>query len=74
VQQCVPSGKDLHPKCGHLYFHKHLQQAKLDTLVGMRILDRQVLGGLPDDVKEPPSVPTVQGHELLGGPQMIQLS
>jgi len=34
----------------------------------------EVLGGLPDDVKEPPSVPTVQGHELLGGPQMIQLS
>jgi hypothetical protein len=34
----------------------------------------QVIGGLPEDVKEAPSVPTVQGHELLGGPQMIQLS
>ena len=33
----------------------------------------QVLGGLPDDVPEAPSIPTVQGHELHGGPQMIQL-
>lgn len=34
----------------------------------------KVLGGLPDDTPEPPAVPTVKGHKLLGGPQMIQLS
>ena len=32
-----------------------------------------VVSGLPDDMPEAPEVPTVQGHELLGGPQMIQL-
>ncbi|KAK9915575.1 hypothetical protein WJX75_001008 [Coccomyxa subellipsoidea] len=34
----------------------------------------KVLGGLPEDVPEAPEVPTVQGHELQGGPQMLQLS
>ncbi|KAK9830616.1 hypothetical protein WJX81_005797 [Elliptochloris bilobata] len=33
-----------------------------------------VLSGLPEDTLEAPEAPTVQGHELLGGPQMIQLS
>lgn len=33
----------------------------------------QVLGGLPEDTPEAPEIPTVQGHELLGGPQMLQL-
>lgn len=33
----------------------------------------QVLGGLPDEVPDGPEIPTVQGHELLGGPQMLQL-
>lgn len=33
----------------------------------------RVVSGLPDDMPEAPEVPTVQGHELLGGPQMIQL-
>ena len=33
----------------------------------------QVLGGLPEDSSEAPEIPTVQGHELLGGPQMLQL-
>ncbi len=30
-------------------------------------------GGLPDDTPELPVLPKVKGHELLGGPQMIQL-
>lgn len=34
----------------------------------------KVLGGLPDDVPEAPEIPTIKGHELLGGPQMLQLS
>lgn len=34
----------------------------------------QVVSGLPDDTPEPPEIPTVQGHTLRGGPQMIQLS
>ena len=34
----------------------------------------QVLGGLPKDVPEAPEIPTVQGKQLLGGPQMLQLS
>ena len=34
----------------------------------------KVISGLPDDCPEAPEIPTVQGHELLGGPQMIQLS
>ena len=34
----------------------------------------QVLGGLPKDVPEAPEVPRVQGNELQGGPQMLQLS
>ena len=38
------------------------------------LLTMQVLGGLPEDVPEAPEVPTVQGHELQGGPQMLQLS
>jgi len=33
----------------------------------------QVVGGLPDDTPDAPVIPTVKGHELLGGPQMIQL-
>ena len=33
-----------------------------------------MLGGLPEDTPEAPEVPTVKGHELLGGPQMLQLS
>ena len=33
----------------------------------------QVLGGLPDDTPHAPDIPTVKGHKLLGGPQMIQL-
>ena len=33
----------------------------------------RVVSGLPDDMPEAPEVPIVQGHELLGGPQMIQL-
>ena len=36
---------------------------------GLKIID-----GLPEDVKEAPEIPTVQGKELQGGPQMIQLS
>lgn len=34
----------------------------------------KVLEGLPEDTPEQPVIPTVQGHELRGGPQMIQLS
>lgn len=34
----------------------------------------QVLGGLPKDVPEAPEIPRVQGNELQGGPQMLQLS
>ncbi|DBA86469.1 hypothetical protein WJX79_005001 [Trebouxia sp. C0005] len=34
----------------------------------------KVVGGLPDDTPDAPDIPTVKGHELLGGPQMIQLS
>ncbi|KAK9855439.1 hypothetical protein WJX84_007786 [Apatococcus fuscideae] len=34
----------------------------------------KVTGGLPDDTPELPVLPKVKGHELLGGPQMIQLS
>lgn len=35
----------------------------------------KVVGGLPEDVgTEVPEVPKVKGKELLGGPQMIQLS
>ena len=33
----------------------------------------RVLGGLPEDTPAAPAAPTVQGHEVLGGPQMIQL-
>ena len=33
----------------------------------------RVLAGLPEDTPEAPVAPTVQGHEVLGGPQMIQL-
>ncbi len=33
----------------------------------------QVVGGLPEDTPDAPDIPTVKGHELLGGPQMIQL-
>ena len=33
----------------------------------------QVRGGLPDDVTEIPELPKVKGHNLEGGPQMIQL-
>ena len=32
------------------------------------------MGGLPEDTPEAPEIPRVQGHELLGGPQMLQLS
>ena len=39
-----------------------------------RNMDVQVLGGLPKDVPEAPEVPRVQGNELQGGPQMLQLS
>jgi hypothetical protein len=38
------------------------------------LLPAQVLGGLPEDTPEQPEIPTVQGHELQGGPQMLQLS
>jgi selenium-binding protein 1 len=34
----------------------------------------KVTGGLPEGVTEQPEIPTVQGHELHGGPQMLQLS
>nr|ABS87600.1 selenium binding protein [Dunaliella viridis] len=34
----------------------------------------KVLGGLPDGLQDLPEIPKVRGHELLGGPQMIQLS
>ena len=34
---------------------------------------KQVTGGLPEDSPEVPAAPTVKGHELRGGPQMIQL-
>ena len=30
-------------------------------------------GGLPEDMPELPEIPTVQGHHLYGGPQMLQL-
>ena len=33
----------------------------------------RVLEGLPEDTPEAPVAPTVQGREVLGGPQMIQL-
>ena len=33
----------------------------------------QVTGGMPEDTPNLPTLPKVQGHELLGGPQMIQL-
>ena len=33
----------------------------------------QVVSGLPEDTPDAPEIPTVQGHTLLGGPQMIQL-
>ena len=33
----------------------------------------QVVGGLPEDTPEAPEIPTVKGHDLQGGPQMIQL-
>lgn len=33
----------------------------------------QVVGGLPEDSPDAPDIPTVQGHQLLGGPQMLQL-
>ena len=33
----------------------------------------QVVSGLPEDTPDAPEIPTVKGHELLGGPQMIQL-
>jgi len=32
-----------------------------------------VLSGLPEDTPDAPDIPAVQGHKLLGGPQMIQL-
>ena len=40
---------------------------------GRGIWSVQVTGGLPDDTPELPVLPKVKGHELLGGPQMIQL-
>ena len=33
----------------------------------------QVVGGLPEDTPEAPEIPTVKGHQLVGGPQMLQL-
>eukprot|EP00798_Chlamydomonas_sp_ICE-L_P019284 gene19284-25927_t len=33
-----------------------------------------VIDGLPEDTPEAPEIPEIQGHKLLGGPQMIQLS
>ncbi len=42
--------------------------------VEMKPCSVQVLGGLPKDVPEAPEIPTVQGKQLLGGPQMLQLS
>ena len=33
----------------------------------------QVTGNLPEDTAEIPKLPTVKGHELHGGPQMLQL-
>ena len=33
----------------------------------------QVVGGLPEDTPEVPDIPTVKGHQLQGGPQMLQL-
>ena len=35
--------------------------------------ESQVTGGLPEDTPELPEIPTVQGHHLYGGPQMLQL-
>ena len=51
---------------------------RLDAVTGRSHSDghrycSQVLGGLPEDTPEAPEIPLVQGHELLGGPQMIQL-
>ncbi|MEW5298769.1 MAG: hypothetical protein WDW36_001852 [Sanguina aurantia] len=34
----------------------------------------KVLGGLPEDTSQVPTIPTVKGKELQGGPQMLQLS
>lgn len=34
----------------------------------------KAVGNLPEDVDEIPEIPKVQGKELHGGPQMIQLS
>lgn len=33
----------------------------------------QVVGGLPEDTPDAPEIPSVKGHQLLGGPQMLQL-
>ena len=33
----------------------------------------QVTCGMPEDAPEFPKLPQVQGHDLLGGPQMLQL-
>lgn len=33
----------------------------------------QVTGGLPEDTPEAPEVPLIQGREIRGGPQMLQL-
>lgn len=33
----------------------------------------QATGNFPEDITEIPEVPKVQGHELHGGPQMLQL-
>ncbi|PSC69022.1 Selenium-binding 1 [Micractinium conductrix] len=34
----------------------------------------KVTGGLPEDTPEAPEVPLIQGREIRGGPQMLQLS
>ncbi|KAG2499289.1 hypothetical protein HYH03_002867 [Edaphochlamys debaryana] len=34
----------------------------------------KILGGMPEDQPDAPSIPTVKGVELRGGPQMFQLS
>lgn len=40
----------------------------LTCLIGV-----QVTGGMPEDTPTFPELPEVQGHQLLGGPQMLQL-
>ena len=37
------------------------------------VLVHQVVAGLPEGTPDAPEIQTLQGHELQGGPQMIQL-